>query len=305
MKRLIIFPSLLAAACCWGYDGTLDVTIRHRIKTNGGTSWYSDNENGTHNAFQAASMNHVTDEYTVRGFYTCNGSQCETIVKVPNGLGYLESITMFRYSPIATSYHAYLNWAWGAVDVEAGCYVTIQTAGGSFQNPVVFRSDNAGYAYWTTSAYNNVTNAMVKLIRCTVPRNVLFRGFGKQYTWKITPSRRGKEGNPVSVWSEGYFRVRANPAAVTVQTDPIINVRCPVGKMCPVDIKWTVTNPSNLAVGSVTLRTQQGFTSLRTETGDQLTSVTLSGDERKYTAYVRNDNAGSESIDMVISVEYA
>lgn len=288
--------------------GKITATLAHRIKQNSGNSNYQyvgprPGTNSEYNEFYASARNHVTSEYNVTGVYTCNDNDCHFNLTVPNGLGYLESITMFRGGKTGqTSWWARGAWSWTSLP-GAKCRITIQTAGSSFRNPVNWSSDTVPDVYWTTASYNGTTNAQIKHVTCSMTRSTLLSGFSLGYQWTVHPRNAH---NPVAnLWSEGYVHIRATPDPVTITTTPWIDMNCTVGTMCPVPISWKINNPSNRNLTRLTIRAlDNSFNELRDESGSPLTEKEMQIEETKYTLHVLRNAGGTQTYSVAIEVEY-
>lgn len=308
MKRLILIACLVSSSIAIADGGTIHAILNHRIKQNSGNSNYQyvGNQPGTtsqYKTFVAPARNHVTSEYQVQGQYTCTDSDCSFNLTVPTGLGYVESITMFRGGkPGEYRWWARGAWSWTSLP-GARCTITMQTAGGDFRNPVTWSSDTIPDVYWTNSSYNGITNAQIKHVRCTMSRSTLLAGFGLGYTWTVEPINALSPR--ASLWSEGYVHIRAVPDPVTITTTPWIDMNCTVGTMCPVPISWKINNPSNRSLTRLTIRALDNTGhELRDESGSPLTEKEMQIEDTNYTLHVLRNAGGTQTYSVAIEVEY-
>lgn len=289
--------------------GQISATMAHRIKQNSGNSpyqWFGDRPGTSgpgYYGFYASARNHVTAEYNVTGSYSCVDSDCNFRITVPNGLGYLESITMFRGGKPGQVYHvASGSWVWTSLP-GAKCTITMQTAGSSFRNPVNWSSNSVPNIRWTTSSYNGTTNAQIKHVDCTMSRATLLAGFSLGYQWTVRPSFG--DTPHATLWSEGYVHIRATPDPVTITTTPWIDMNCTAGKMCPVPISWKINNPSNRNLTRLTIRALDNtFHELRDESGSPLTEKEMQIEDTNYTLHVLRNAGGTQTYSVAIEVEY-
>ncbi|ENS0117651.1 hypothetical protein ACYI8D_004436 [Escherichia coli] len=99
--------------------------------------------------------------------------------------------------------------------------------------------------------------------------------------------------------------IRAIPDPVTINTTPWIDVKCTVGKMCPVPISWQINNPSNRNLTRLTIRAlDNSFNELRDESGSPLTTKEIPIEDTNYTLHVLRNAGGTQTYSVAIEVEY-